>query len=81
MGDLDLTTVHEALTEEMKKAGNKSDDITITMPQGVAESLAEFIAWDVFDKIRNDAEIDNIDWLCGICDAYTILRKAVEDDA
>lgn len=81
MGDLDLTTVHEALTEEMKKAGNKSDDITITMPKGVAESLADFIEWDVFDRIRNDVDIDNINWLCGICDAYRILRKAVEDDA
>lgn len=58
-----------------------SDNITITLSKGVAESLADFIEWDVFDRIRNDADIDNINWLCGICDAYRILREAVEHDA
>lgn len=55
----------------------KNDDVTITIPKGVAESLADFIEWDVFDRIRNDTDIDNIHWLCGICDAYKELRKQV----
>lgn len=55
----------------------ESDNVTITMPRGVAESLADFIEWNVFDRIRNDTDIDNINWLCGICDAYKELRKQV----
>lgn len=55
------------------------DTITITMPKGVAESLADFIEWDVFDRIRNDTEIDNINWLCGICDVYKDLRKQLAE--
>ena len=55
------------------------DSVTITMPKGVAESLADFIEWDVFDRIRNDTDIDNIYWLCGICDAYRELKKAVTE--
>ena len=58
-----------------------SDNVTITMPKGVAEALADFIEFDIFDRIRNDVDIDNINWLCCICDAYRELRKAVETDA
>ena len=56
-----------------------SDNVTITMPKGVAESLADFIECDVFDRIRNDTDIDNINWLCGVCDAYRELKKAVAE--
>lgn len=48
------------------------------MPKGAAESLVNFLEWNIFDLIREDDEIDNINWLCGMCDAYRDLKKAVE---
>ena len=56
-----------------------SDNVTITIPKEVAEALADFIEFDIFDRIRNDVDIDNINWLCGICDAYRELKKVVAE--
>lgn len=50
---------------------------TLELTKSQAQNLAEFIAWDIFSQIRNDESIDNINWLCDMCDIYRVLEKVV----
>ena len=43
---------------------------TVELTEGEAYSLAEFIDTNIFDTIRNDRDIDSIQWLKNIVHAY-----------
>lgn len=53
--------------------------VTITLEDFEAENLAEFIEMNLFDNIRNDVEIDGMDWLCGMCDTYRKLKAGADN--
>ena len=42
-------------------------------------NLAEFIELKLFDLIRNDPEMDNLDYLRDMVNAEEALRKAVDE--
>lgn len=42
----------------------------IEITKSEAESLIDFIETNIFDAIRNDIEIDSIEWLCDIASVY-----------
>ena len=52
----------------------------ITITPSEAESLAEFIEFNVFDAIRNDTEIDSMVWLCNICEIYKKAKWGADND-
>lgn len=39
-------------------------------------NLAEFIEFSFIDSIRNDTDVDNMDYLVDMCDAYRVLTAA-----
>lgn len=48
----------------------------IEITKSEAESLMEFIETNIFDIIRNDEYIDNINWLTNIMSVYTKCKNA-----
>lgn len=55
---------------------DKYRDIPFTLDE--CKNLAEHIELTLFETIRNDPEIDNIEWLVSIMSAYTKLVNAAE---
>ena len=47
--------------------------VTLELHEADAMELAEFIEYEIFNHIRNDNEIDNIQWLCLMCDIWRKL--------
>lgn len=43
-------------------------------------NVAEFIEHNIFDEIRNDVGIDNIEWLRDMLDAHKVLQEAAGDE-
>lgn len=41
-------------------------------------NLANFIQFNFIEEIRNNDDIDNINYLVDMCDAYKTLREAEE---
>ena len=41
-------------------------------------TLAEFVEFNFIRSIRDDVDIDNINYLCDMCDAYKILLSTLE---
>lgn len=50
----------------------------IDLTKSQCKNLAEIIQWNIFDIIRNDTDIDNIDWLVDIAEAYKKLKEGAE---
>ena len=48
----------------------------IEITKSEAESLMEFIETNIFDIIRNDEYIDNINWLTNIMSVYMKCKNA-----
>ncbi len=44
-----------------------------------ATSLADMIESSLFDIIRGDVDIDNIDWLCNVVSVYQKCKTALKD--
>ena len=51
----------------------------IEITKDEAESLADLIECNLFDIIRNDMDIDGIQWLCNICSVFKKLQERKED--
>ena len=45
------------------------------------KNLADFIEYNFIDSLRNDTDIDNIDYVVDMSKAYEVLRKAGDKDA
>lgn len=52
--------------------------ISFNITKGQIESLIEFIDLNFLTSIRNNEDIDNMDYICNICDIYRNLTKAQE---
>ena len=52
--------------------------ISFDITKGQIESLIEFIDLNFLPSIRTDEDIDNMDYICNICDIYRNLTKAQE---
>ena len=50
----------------------------IELSKSQITNLANFIEFNLIDEIRNDDEIDNINYLVDMCDAYKVLKEAKE---
>lgn len=59
---------------ETKLNAKKPEGCWLTKTEAIV--LADMIETGTFDAIRNDPEINSIDWLIGICHAYEKLRSA-----
>lgn len=55
---------------------DKYRDIPFTLDE--CKNLADHIELTLFETIRNDPDIDNIEWLVSIMSAYTKLVNAAE---
>lgn len=47
----------------------------INLTTSECKQLADFIEYNIYDVIRNDPEIDNINWLECMMSAYKKLRE------
>ena len=52
--------------------------ISFGITKGQIESLIDFIDLHFISSIRNDEDVDNMDYICNICDIYRNLTKAQE---
>ena len=52
---------------------------TIELTKGQCESLVEFIELEFIPSLRNDPDIDNLQYVINICDAYKVFKEVVED--
>ena len=57
---------------------NYNTTISFNITKGQIESLIEFIDLNFLPSIRNDEDIDNMDYICNMCDIYRNLTKAQE---
>lgn len=52
----------------------------IEITKDEAESLVDLIECNLFNIIRNDLDIDNMNWLCNICSVFKKLQKDGESE-
>jgi hypothetical protein len=52
----------------------------VELTKSQCNNLAEFIEIYLLQSIRDDKEMDNLDYLRDLLDAQKALEKAVEDD-
>ena len=51
--------------------------ITVTLYESQIQNIAEFIEMNLINVIREDVDIDNFMYVCGMCDAYRRLNEAM----
>lgn len=51
----------------------------IDLTKSQCENLADFIEINIFQNIRDDTDIDNMDWLIDMVDAYKKFREAAKE--
>lgn len=47
----------------------------VDLTESQCENLCDFIEFNIFEYIRNDTDIDNIDWLVDMMKAYQKLKE------
>lgn len=52
----------------------------VTLDKDEARNVAEMIESYIFNEIRADTDIDNINWLCGMVHVYEKCRAGQKDD-
>ena len=52
----------------------------IDLTESQRKNLCDFIEVNIFEYIRNDTEIDNINWLIDMMKAYQKLKGGGTDD-
>ena len=52
--------------------------INLTFSQ--VENLAEFFEFNFIDSIRNDVDMDNINYVVDMCEIYSKLKKHLEEE-
>ena len=50
----------------------------IDLTESQCKNLCDFIEFNIFECIRNDKDIDNIDWLVDMMVAYQKLKGGAE---
>lgn len=51
----------------------------LSMDWETCRNLAEFIELYIFQYIRDDEDVDNIEWLISIIDAYKAFRQVEKE--
>ena len=51
----------------------------VELTKSQAINMAEFIEYNIFDVVRNDTDIENINWLLEMCDVYKVLKQVLEE--
>ena len=51
----------------------------IDLTESQCKNLCDFIEFNIFEYIRNDKDIDNIDWLVNMMEAYQKLKGGGTD--
>lgn len=51
----------------------------IEITKSEAESLMDFIETSIFDSIRDDVNIDSIEWLCNIMSVYKKCKEREQE--
>ena len=52
----------------------------VDLTESQCRNLCEFIELNIFEYIRNDTEIDNINWLIDMMKTYQKLKGGKTDD-
>lgn len=52
----------------------------VTLDKSEAYNVAEMIECHIFDQIRADTDIDNIEWLCSMVHVYEKCRQKESKD-
>ena len=52
----------------------------IELTKGQCESLVEFVEWEFIPSLRNDPDIDNLQYVINICDAYKVFKEAADNN-
>ena len=52
----------------------------VELTKDQCKNVAEFIEHNIFDEIRNDVDIDNIEWLRDMLDAHKVLQEYGKDE-
>lgn len=53
--------------------------ITVELTDSQVNNLADFMEFNLFEVIRQDDDIDNINWVADMCEAYKKLREAEKE--
>lgn len=61
----------------MNNTESSNSTIQLTLTNSEAKNLMEFIQYEFIDSIREDEEIDNIEYVCDICRAYSKLKHKI----
>ena len=51
----------------------------IDLTESQCKNLCDFIEFNIFENIRGDIEIDNVDWLIEIVGAYQKLKGGEQE--
>ena len=52
----------------------------IDLTKSQCKNLCDFIEFNIFENIRDDTDIENIDWLVDMMEAYQKLKGGGTDD-
>ena len=52
----------------------------VDLTESQCGNLCEFIEFNIFECIRNDTDIDNIDWLVDMIEAYQKLKGGMKNE-
>lgn len=52
----------------------------IELTKGQCESLVDFIEGHLLDAIRNDTDIDNLNWVRNILNVHQVLEEAIKSE-
>ena len=52
----------------------------IELTKGQCESLAEFIDFTLIPSLRQDPDIDNLQYVINICDAYKVFKEVADNN-
>lgn len=56
----------------------RGEEMIIDLTESQCKNLCDFIEFNIFECIRNDKDIDNIDWLVSMMAAYQKLKGGAE---
>lgn len=51
------------------------NEISINLTSSQVRNLVEFFEFNLIDNIRDDTEIDNIDYVVDMCEIYSKLKE------
>ena len=52
----------------------------IELTKGQCESLMEFIDFTLIPSLRQDPDIDNLQYVINICDAYKVFKEVADNN-